>query len=90
MATNSGGSPGPPHVHITSYVDMTKMNVRFDQRLKRNVLDIEVEKIDVNDEMILDQNVVAKLLKSIGMDIDRDVDGYQPVYSGKGGKIAVL
>ena len=90
MATNSGGGPGPPKTNSTSYADMTKMNVRFDQRLRRNVLDIEVEKIDVNDEMILDQNVVAKLLKNIGMDIDRDVDGYQPVYSGKGGKIAVL
>ena len=82
-----GGGPGPP---LTSYADKAKMNIRFDQRLKRNVLDIEVEKTDVREEMFLDQNVVAKLLNNLGMDINTEVEGYQPVYAGKGGKIAVL
>ena len=62
-----GGGPGPP---LTSYADKAKMNIRFDQRLKRNVLDIEVEKTDVREEMFLDQNVVAKLLNNLGMDIN--------------------
>ena len=66
------------------------MNVRYDQRLKRNVLDIEVEKKDVRDEMFIDQNVVAKLLKNIGMNIDRECDGYKLTYGGKFGKISVL
>ena len=83
------GGPGPPQAR-KSYADKAKMNVRFDQRLKRNVLDIEVEKKDVKDEMFLEQDVVAKLLKNLGMDIDTDVDGYQVTYGGKFGKIAVL
>ena len=45
------------------------MSVRFDQRLKRNVLDIEVEKQNYEDEMFLDQESIAKLLSTIGMDI---------------------
>ena len=87
------GGPGPPQVPPdakSSYADKAKMNVRYDQRLKRNVLDIEVEKKDVRDEMFLDQEVVAKLLENIGMVIERDVEGYQVTYDGKSGKIAVL
>ena len=88
------GGPGPPMVSPpssnNSYADKTKMNVRYDQRLKRNVLDIEVEKKDAKDEMFIDQNVVAKLLKNIGMNIDRECDGYKLTYGGKFGKISVL
>ena len=87
------GGPGPPLINqtpMTSYADKAKMNVRFDQRLKRNVLDIEVEKNDARDEMFLDQSVIAKLLRNIGMNIEAEVDGYQVAYGGKTGKIAVL
>ena len=99
------GGPGPPQdpppLTITpplpktprptnSYADRAKMNVRFDQRLKRNVLEIEVEKIDVRDEMFLSQEAIAKLLHTIGMDINTQVEGYQVNYGGKTGKIAVL
>ena len=90
-----GGGPGPPLIPTPtsfSYADKAKMNVRFDQRLKRNVLDIEVEKKDIQDEMFLNQDVVAKLLQNLGMDtsVGKDVDGYQVTYGGKSGKIAVL
>ena len=90
--TSSGPGPpqAPPPTNISSYADRAKMNVRFDQRLKRNVLDIDVEKNDVKDEMFLNQDVVAKLLKNIGMDIEGEVEGYQVTYGGRSGKIAVL
>ena len=90
--TSSGPGPpqAPPPTNISSYADRAKMNVRFDQRLKRNVLDIDVEKKDVKDEMFLNQDVVAKLLKNIGMDIEGEVEGYQVTYGGRSGKIAVL
>ena len=88
-----GGDPGPPLQPPgarNSYADKAKMNVQYDQRLKRNVLDIEVEKKDVKDEMFLTQDVVAKLLKNLGIDIDTQTEGYQVTYGGKSGKIAVL
>ena len=53
------------------------MNVRFDQRLKRNVLDIEVEKEKVEDQMILSEETVEKLLNKINMNIQTHVEGYQ-------------
>ena len=86
------GGPGPPLIPTPtsfSYADKAKVNVRYDIRLKRNVLDIEVEKKDAQDEMFLDQGVVDKLLKNIDVD-NRDVEGYQVTYGGKTGKIAVL
>ena len=93
-ATTTSSGPGPPTApsatNISSYADRAKMNVRFDQRLRRNVLDIEVEKTDVKDEMFLNQDVVAKLLKNIGMNIEGEVEGYQVTYGGRSGKIAVL
>ena len=88
--------PGPPAGHAAtpivtqSYADRAKMNLRFDQRLKRNVLEIEIEKINVNDEMILSQEAIAKLLGTIGMNISTHIEGYQVSYRGKSGKIAVL
>ena len=92
--------PDPPPVNTPSstvtpretqsYADRAKMNLRFDQRLKRNVLEIEIEKMKMNDEMILSQEAVAKLLGTIGMDINTHVEGYQVSYRGKSGKIAVL
>ena len=88
--------PGPPAGHAAtpkvnqSYADRAKMNLRFDQRLKRNVLEIEIEKINVNDEMILSQEAIAKLLGTIGMNINTHLEGYQVSYRGKSGKIAVL
>ena len=60
-----------------SYADRAKMNIKFDHRLKRNVLEIDVEKSSRDDEINLDQNCIAKLLRTIGMDLDRHVEGYK-------------
>ena len=64
------------------------MNIKFHHRLKRNVLEIDVEKADKDDEINLDQGCVARLLRTIGMDINLHVEGYQVSY-GKICRIAV-
>ena len=45
--------PLDPDGRSTSYADRAKMNIRFDQKLKRNVLEIEVEKDNEEEEIIL-------------------------------------
>ena len=63
-----------------SYADRLKTNIKFDQRLKRNVLEIEIEKLDRENEIDLDQPCVARLLTSLGMDIKTQLKGYQAMY----------
>ena len=72
-----------------SYAERARMHIKYDQRLKRNVLEIEVEKADREDEMNLDQNCIAKLFGTMGLDLHTQVEGYQVNY-GKVNKIAVL
>ena len=66
------------------------MNIRYDQKLKRNVLDIEVEKDNVEDEMILSEETVQKLLNKINMSIETHVEGFQVSHGRKKAKIEVL
>ena len=86
-----GGGPGRGDdltKKALSYAERAKMNIKFDHRLKRNVLEIEVEKTDREDEINLDQESIAKLLVTLGMDINLHVEGYQVSY-GKISRIAV-
>ena len=53
----------------TTYADRAKMNIRYNQKLKRNVLEIEVEKDSTEAEMILSEETIANLLRTIHMDI---------------------
>ena len=57
--------PPDPDGCAKSYADRAKMNIRLDQKLKRNVLEIEVEKENEQDEMVLMDVTVAKLLNKI-------------------------
>ena len=73
-----------------SYSDRLKTNVRYDQRLKRNVLEIalektnnEVESINVRDEDL------ARIFKTLGIDIVAQVQGTQVHYKGKYSIISV-
>ena len=52
-----------------SYADRLKTNIRYDQRLKRNILDIEIEKLDTENKMVLEQTYLARLLTSLGMNV---------------------
>ena len=64
---------------VQSYADRLKTNVKRDQRLKRNVLEVTLEKNDRNSEMWfeLDPESTARLLKVLGIDIQTQVEGYQ-------------
>ena len=73
-----------------SYADRAKMNIRYNQKLKRNVLEIEVCKDSDKDEVILSEETIAKLLSKIKMNIHSHVEGYQVSYGRKRSKIEVL
>ena len=81
---NEGVARIPP-----SYADRLKTNIKFDQRLKRNVLEINIEKEENEIEVVLDQNVVAKLTKSLKMDVSSEMEGYQTKFTKYGAIISV-
>ena len=72
-----------------SYSDRLKTNVRFDQRLKRNVLEITLEKTDKDGEFDVDGEDVARVAKTLGIDILSQTQGYQLQYRGKFSVISV-
>ena len=67
-------------VNVLSYADRLKTNVKFDQRLKRNVLEIEIEKVDKEADIVLSDDLVARVTRSIGLDISSQIEGYQVQY----------
>ena len=93
MAGEDKTPPGPGGVARStsnSYAERAKMNIRFDQKLKRNVLEIEVEKDNEEEEIILSAETVSKLLNKIKMNIHSHVEGYQVSFGRKKSKIEVL
>lgn len=83
-----GGGLRKDHQAI-SYADRLKTNVNFDQRLKRNVLEILIEKTENDAEIVLDQENVARVCRSIGMDLQSQVEGYQVHHNGRNCTISV-
>ena len=73
-----------------SYSDRLKTNVRYDQRLKRNVLEITLEKTgkDAENEDVEEEDI-ARVFKTLGIDIDSQVQGSQLHYKGKSSIISV-
>ena len=67
-----------------SYSDKLKTNVRYDQRLKRNILEITLEKTK-NDAVIEDvvHEDIARILKTLGIDLVSQVQGSQVHYKGR-------
>ena len=60
-----GGSSRPDKTSVRkelSYADRLKTNIKYDQRLKRNVLEVVIEKSDKEDVLNLDQNSISRLL----------------------------
>ena len=59
------------------YADILKTRVKYDQRLKLNILEITLEKCEKDVTIDLDQRCVAKLLKNIEINIKDHIEGYQ-------------
>ena len=74
-----GGEENAP-----KYSDKVKVNVRRESRLRRNVLEINLEN-DEAGQVKLDNETIAKLLKKIGIDLKTETVGVQvcPGYSNK-------
>ena len=66
-----------------TYAGRLKTNVSYNERLKRNILEIVVEKTEKEAEIIINEASVERVLKSIGMDILSQVEGYQIQYNGR-------
>ena len=61
----------------------------YADRLKRNVLEITLEKREKDADIFLDQDSVARLLKSIGMDVQTQMEGYQIQFNGRTSIVSV-
>ena len=57
MAAALDPDPGGGNRQVPgSYADRLKTNVNYDQRLKRNVLEIQLEKTEKDIEIVVDYN----------------------------------
>ena len=63
-----------------TYSESLKSNVKFDQRLKRNVLEICLEKAERDTEIILNGDTIARVLRSLKMSIETELEGVQVQY----------
>ena len=73
------------NLHILStekvtYSERVKSNVKFDQRLKRSVLEISIEKTDSESTLEVDNNDVSRICQTLGMDITSQVEGFNIRY----------
>ena len=59
-----------------SYSDKVKVRVQTCERIKRNVLEINLE-FDVGPRAKVEKDLIAKMLAKIGIDIKSQVEGYQ-------------
>ena len=73
----------------SSYADRLKTNVRFDQRLKRNVLEITLEKTGKDSNLDVSQADIVRVFTTLGIDITTQVQGYQVQFKGKVNVISV-
>ena len=74
---------------LLSYSDRLKSNIRFDQRLKRNVLEITLERTHRDAEINIDQADVARVCQTLGIDIKAQVEGYQFQNKGRASAISL-
>ena len=65
------------------YSERLKSNVKYDQRLKRNVLEICLEKTERSSEIVLNGDTIARILKSLKMNIENELEGVQVQYGRK-------
>ena len=80
MSGDRPPDPGGQKQNNPLYADKLKANVTYDQRLKRNILEVMIEKNDRDSNCVLDQGCIARLLSYIGVNIGTQVKGYQVTY----------
>ena len=66
-----------------TYAERLKTNVKYDQRLKRNILEITLEKTEKDADIDVDQKNIARVLNIIGIDIPKQLEGYQVHFKGR-------
>ena len=71
----SGTAPAVP-----SYSERLRSNVKYDQRLKRNVLEICLEKTEKDAEVVINGDTIARVLRSLRMNIETELEGAQIQY----------
>ena len=73
----------------SSYSEKLRTNVRYDQRLKRNVLEIALEKTDSDADIDITEADVARVARTLGIDVATQTQGYQIHYRGRFSVISV-
>ena len=72
-----GGVNGPPQPHINNtYADRLKANVKYDQRLQRNILEIILQSENSESLTELKEDDMKQLFDTIGIDIKNELEGY--------------
>ena len=79
---DSGGVPQSGGQGGRSYSERLKANVNYNQRLKRNELEITLEKTEKDADLNVGDACLERVLKSIGVNVSQ-VEGYQTKYRGK-------
>ena len=85
---DQGGGGNGQHKKI-SYSESLKTNIKFDQRLKRNVLEISLEKMSHESDLNLTNEDVIRVLQTLRIDIVAQVQGYQIQHRGSTSVISV-
>ena len=81
MASNffdPGGGEKPP-----SYANRVKTSMRKYKKLNRNILNIILEKKNVNEHIYLKGDQVAEICDSIGLRVSSETEVYQVTYIRK-------
>ena len=70
----------------TSYADRLKTNVKYDHRLKRNILEVMIEKDNKDVRVEMSDDLIARILRSVGIDVAKELEGFQITY----GKVCII
>ena len=64
-----GAGGGGEHENRMSYSDRLKTNVNYNERLKRNLLEIHLERTDLEADLNLYSESIARVFQTLGIDL---------------------
>ena len=84
----AGVNPMPPDpgdgpkqsIAPKSYADRLRANIKFNQRLQRNVLEISLEKDSQETQIDLKEENTKQLFETLGINIESELEGHQVKY----------